>query len=100
MSIFRERIKTETLPIIALKDFVIFPHITASLDLDNKEVLRVIREANKGPRLLVIATLKEENDGLNLDNVYSSVAVARIKKKVEQKKEDDWELTKCDNVDK
>lgn len=92
MSIFRERIKSDSLPVIALRDFVIFPHITASLDLDNKDVMRVIREANKNERLLVIATLNGESERLSVDNVYQWVSVARIKKKI-TKKEDKEEYT-------
>lgn len=85
MSIFIERIKTATLPVIALKDFVVYPHVTASLDLDDKSFLRVIREANKGTRQMVIATLKGNDKDLSLDNIYTAAAVVRIKKRVLEK---------------
>ncbi len=85
MSIFRERIKTINLPIIALKDFVIYPHVTASLDLDNREVLKVIREANKNSRQMIVATLKDGTDSLTLESVYTTASVVNIKKKIIEK---------------
>ena len=82
MSIFIEKIRSATLPVIALKDFVIYPHVTASLDLDSKDVLRIIREANKGSRQMVIATLKKGEENISLDSIYLTAAVVSIKKKI------------------
>lgn len=92
MSIYRERIKTATMPIIALKDFVIYPHVTASLDLDNKDVLRVIREANKNSRQMVVATLSGRSENLTMDSIYRHAAVVTLKKRVVHK-EDKEEFT-------
>ncbi|MBE6650927.1 MAG: endopeptidase La [Ruminococcaceae bacterium] len=92
MSIFIEKIRTATLPVIALKDFVIYPYVTASLDLDNKDVLGIIREANKGSRQMVIATLKNGKESFSLDSIYLTAAVVNIKKKI-VKKEDKEEYT-------
>lgn len=80
MSIFREKILLTSLPVVALNDFVIFPYITANISIDNKDLLRIIREANKGKKELVIATNKSEDTELSFDNVYSAAAVVSIKK--------------------
>ncbi len=85
MSIYRERIKTATLPVIALKDFVIYPHVTASLDLDNKAVVKVIREANKGAHQMIVATLIDEAETLTLDSVYRSATLVSIREKITRK---------------
>ncbi len=87
MSIYREKILVTHLPAIALRDFVIFPYITANITLDDSYLLKVIREANKGKRELIIATFKEGYDEFSVDGIYSAAAVVRIKKIAPEKDE-------------
>ncbi|MBO5909638.1 MAG: LON peptidase substrate-binding domain-containing protein, partial [Clostridia bacterium] len=79
MSIYTEKISQATLPVIGLPDFVIFPFITANITIDNKNLLRVIREANRGKKEIVIATATEDTESLSYDKVYHTATVAVIK---------------------
>ncbi len=88
MSIFREKISTATLPVIAMRDYVIYPHITATLDIDNKDLIKVIHEANKHLRQLVIATNLEDTDTLSTESVYKTAAVVCIRRKSAKKDRD------------
>ena len=79
MSIYTEKISQATLPVIGLPDFVIFPFITANITIDNKNLLRIIREANKGKKEIVIATATEDTDVMSYDKLYHTATVAAIK---------------------
>ncbi|MBE6701306.1 MAG: endopeptidase La [Ruminococcaceae bacterium] len=86
MSIYIEKIKTASLPILALKDFVIYPYITANIEIDNKRDLKIIREASKGAKKMVIATLMSPVDTLSKEDVSTHATVVEIKKCVVEKK--------------
>lgn len=50
--------KSLTLPLVALRDIVIYPHMTVNLDIGRKESIAAVRLAGKGDRYIVTAMQK------------------------------------------
>ena len=68
-----------TLPLVALRDIVIYPKMTISLDIGRKESIAAVRQAMKSDRYLVGVMLKEPSvDELLPDNIYTVGTVLKI----------------------
>ncbi len=69
------------LPIMPLKDTVIYPHIIAPLLVTEENIIKLIDDALAGDRIVGVVTAKEETDIPSPENLYdfgSAVAVARM----------------------
>ena len=68
-----------TLPLVALRDIVIYPKMTISLDIGRKESIAAVRQAMKSDRYLVGVMLKDPSvDELLPDNIYTVGTVLKI----------------------
>ena len=67
------------LPLLPLRDMVLFPGVTAPISAGRPGTLRAIEAALKSERRLIFAVAQRENvEQVNLDNLYSVGTVARI----------------------
>ena len=68
-----------TLPLLPLRDMVLFPGVTAPISAGRAGTLRAIEAALKTERRLIFAVAQRENvEQVNLENMYSVGTVARI----------------------
>ena len=63
------------LPLVPLKDIVIYPKMTANLDIGRKDSADAVRLASRGDRYIVTAL---ERDGKETPDVYSVGTVSKI----------------------
>lgn len=68
------------LPMVALRDLVVFPHMTASLDVGRKESLEAVRHAASGDRTVALVmqkdlTMEEPSDA----DLYTTGVQAKIR---------------------
>ena len=79
-----EEITTENkpalnLPLVALKDIVIYPRMTVNLDIGRKESANAVRKAGRGDRYLVTAMQKDPSQELpGTDDLYTVGTVIKI----------------------
>lgn len=68
-----------TLPLVALRDVVIYPHMTINLDIGRKESIMAVREASKNDRYLVVSLQKDAYiDEPDEDDLYTYGTVVKI----------------------
>ena len=68
-----------TLPLLPLRDMVLFPGVTAPISAGRAGTLRAIEAALKTERRLIFAVAQRENvEQVSLENLYSMGTVARI----------------------
>ncbi len=74
-------IKKVTLPIISIKGSVLFPHISASLDIIRENEIASVKETiSNHDELIVITTeIDSKKDEFDKDNLYDIGVVARIR---------------------
>lgn len=63
------------LPLVPLKDIVIYPKMTVNLDIGRKDSADAVRLASRGDRYIVTAL---ERDGKETPDVYSVGTVSKI----------------------
>ncbi|MEE8367221.1 MAG: endopeptidase La [Thermoanaerobaculia bacterium] len=67
------------LPVLALRDTVIFPGVTSPIGAGRPETLRAIQEATKGEDHLVFAVAQRENtEEISAENLHAIGTIARI----------------------
>ena len=70
-----------TLPILPLRNTVLFPGVVIPITAGRDESIRLIKEANKGNKSIgVVAQKNEATENPTLDDVYTIGTVARILK--------------------
>ncbi len=79
MPFFRESITTATYPAIAVEDMVIYPHITASLEVEEKSLVSFLKKAGRASRKVVIANLKDAEKDFNVDNIHGVGMLVNVK---------------------
>lgn len=68
-----------TLPLVALRDVVIYPKMTVSLDIGRKESIAAVRQAMKSDRYLVGVMQKDARiEEPTADNIYTCGTVLKI----------------------
>lgn len=68
-----------TLPLVALRDVVIYPHMTINLDIGRKESIMAVREASKNDRYLVVTLQRDAYiDEPDEDDLYTYGTVVKI----------------------
>ncbi len=68
-----------TLPVLPLREMVLFPGVTAPISAGRAPTLRAIEAALKTERRLIFAVAQRENtEQVSIDNLYSIGTVARI----------------------
>ena len=71
--------KSLTLPLVALRDIVIYPHMTVNLDIGRKESIAAVRLAGKGDRYIVTAMQKNGViEAPETDDLYRVGTVIKI----------------------
>lgn len=71
--------KSLTLPLVALRDIVIYPHMTVNLDIGRKESIAAVRLAGKGDRYIVTAMQKNGAiEAPETDDLYRIGTVIKI----------------------
>ena len=71
--------KSLTLPLVALRDIVIYPHMTVNLDIGRKESIAAVRLAGKGDRYIVTAMQKNGAiEAPETDDLYRVGTVIKI----------------------
>ena len=69
-----------TLPLVSLRDVVIYPHMTASLDIGRKESIAAVRAASRDDRYLVMMMQKDPmNDAPKPGDLYEVGTVVKMK---------------------
>lgn len=70
---------TLTLPLVALRDIVIYPRMTVNLDIGRKDSIAAVRFASKGDRYVVTAMQKDTAIGNpEVDDLYRVGTVVKI----------------------
>jgi ATP-dependent Lon protease len=77
----KDKIKIpEELPLLSLKNSVVFPFLTTPLIVGRKKSLEAVRNASKEHNLIVVAAQKEENkEEVSEEDIYSVGTVCAIK---------------------
>jgi ATP-dependent Lon protease len=71
--------KRHRLPVLPLRDMVLFPGVTAPIGAGRPGTLRAIESALKGEdRLIFAVTQRETSDAVQADGLYSTGTIARI----------------------
>ena len=71
--------KRHKLPVLPLRDMVLFPGVTAPIGAGRPGTLRAIEAALKGEdRLIFAVTQRESGDSVQADNLYTTGTIARI----------------------
>ncbi len=74
------RVKTENLPLLALRGRVIFPDTTVSLDVGRLQSLTAVKHATDGDSLLFAVAQKDaESAEIQIDKLYMTGTVVKIK---------------------
>lgn len=67
------------LPVVALRDIVIYPHMSVNLDIGRKESVEAVRFAGKGERYLVMAMQKDSRVEVpQEDDLYDVCTVVKV----------------------
>ena len=70
---------TLTLPLVALRDIVIYPRMTVNLDIGRKDSIAAVRFASKGDQYVVTAMQKDTAIGNpEVDDLYRVGTVVKI----------------------
>ena len=70
---------TLTLPLVALRDIVIYPRMTVNLDIGRKDSIAAVRFAGKGDRYIVTAMQKDAAiENPEADDLYRVGTVVKI----------------------
>ena len=68
-----------TLPVLPLRDLVLFPGVTSPINAGRPGTLRAVERALKDERRLIFAVAQRENtDTASASNLYSIGVVAKI----------------------
>ena len=79
-STVHEMIKLKTLPVVALRGKVAFPHTNVSFEVGREITLKAIDCASATDRLVFICTQRDtEKDNVTTEDLYSAGCVAKIK---------------------
>src|SRR6185503_11892848 len=71
--------KRHRLPVLPLRDMVLFPGVTAPIGAGRPGTLRAIEAALKGEdRLIFAVTQRETGDAVQPENLYTTGTIARI----------------------
>src|SRR6266850_7426326 len=71
--------KRHKLPVLPLRDMVLFPGVTAPIGAGRPGTLRAIEAALKGEdRMIFAVTQRETGDAVQPENLYTTGTIARI----------------------
>ena len=69
----------ETLPILPLKNTVLFPGVVIPITAGRDKSIQLIKDANKGDKIIgVVAQRNEEKEEPTLNDIYTTGVVAQI----------------------
>ena len=68
------------LPTVALRDIIVFPHMTVNLDIGRKESIEAVRRASRDERYLVMIMQKDGNvERPEADDLYNFGTVVKVR---------------------
>ena len=69
-----------TLPVVALRDIIVFPHMTVNLDIGRKESIEAVRAAGRSDRYLAMIMQRDGKvETPQEEDLYSFGTVVKVK---------------------
>ena len=71
--------ETRTLPVLPLRNIVVFPHMVVPLFVGRDKTVRALEEAMRGDKQILLVTQKNENeDDPQVDAIYETGVIAKV----------------------